>query len=162
MVVRPIEVRYWGSMLQAANYDWTVDDTNTAWDGCPKHSIVVPPFLWYAAPMWHRWEASGGRAGDEPPGWFKEMLGMRDRIISMPRDETRDAAIRELIRTMVGNLYYLGGIMDPPEANFALVKNNFMNVPDPLANLVCVHPSTFYFKEGKNSGELERAARTTP
>ena len=157
MVVRPVESRYWYTMLQAAAYDWTVDSTNTAWDGCPKHSIVVPPFLWYAAPKWHQWDASGGRAGDEPPQWFKDMLGMRDRIIAMPRTPARDAAIRDLIGAMVGRLYYLGGVMAPREATFAIVTNEFMNVPDPLPNLVCVHPSTFYFRDGNNAFELKRA-----
>ena len=75
------------------------------------------------------------------------MLELVDPILGARRGPERAALIRQMTRLSVESLLEIGGIMVPPQALFAVVKNSFRNVPDPIPNLMCAHPSIFYIRQ---------------
>jgi ABC-type transport system substrate-binding protein len=145
VVVTPVESRYWYTMLSAGNYDLTTTGVNAAWDGCFRHAVIVPPYHCdYPAPKWGLWESTNGQAGIEPPDWVKDMLALVDPILGDIRGPRRADLIRQMTRMFVESHMEIGGVMVPEQSLYAVVKNNFHNVPDPIPNLMCCHPAIFF------------------
>jgi len=145
LIVTPVESRYWYTMVRAGNYDLTSTGVNTGWDGCFMHVIVIPPYYSnYAAPLWDLWVRTNGEAGEEPPEWFRGMLALVDKILSLPQCDKRVALVKKMQRTSIEKMLRVGGLIAPPQATFAVVRNDFRNVPDPIPNLMCCHPAIFY------------------
>ncbi|MBT4818888.1 MAG: ABC transporter substrate-binding protein [Lentisphaerae bacterium] len=145
LIVTPVESRYWYTMVRAGNYDLTCTGVNTGWDGCFMHVIVIPPYYSnYAAPLWDLWVRTNGEAGEEPPAWFRGMLDMVDEILSLPQCDKRVALVKEMQRVSIRRMLRVGGLIAPPQATFAVVRDNFRNVPNPIPNLMCCHPAIFY------------------
>ena len=152
IVVTPVEASYWYTMLRAGNYDLTTTGVNAAWDGCFKHSVIVPPYHCdYPAPKWGLWARTAGQAGEEPPPWMKDMLALVDPILSKVRGPQRAALIKKMTRMFVESQMEIGGVMVPPQSLYAVVKNHMRNVPDPLPNFMCCHPASFYIRPEKTT-----------
>jgi peptide/nickel transport system substrate-binding protein len=148
IVVTPVESGYWYTMLRAGNYDLTTTGVNAAWNGCFRHAVIVPPYHCdYPAPKWGLWESTNGKVGEEPPDWVKAMLALVDPILGDVRGPRRTALIRRMTRMFVESHMEIGGVMVPKQSLFAVVKNNFRNVPDPLPNLMCCQPAIFYIRK---------------
>ena len=153
LIVTPVESHYWYRMLRAGHYDLTATGVKTGSDGCFMHLIAIPPYYSNcAAPQWDLWARTNQRVGEEPPDWFKYMLGLVDEILGLPQCGRRVELVKTMQRISIENLLRIGCLTAPPQATFAVVGNSFRNVPDPLPNLTCCHPATFFFKQGRDDG----------
>ena len=103
----------------------------------------------WMAPAFGNWYASGGKFGEEPPKYIKEMMDLYDRYkTTVDRDEQIKIA-KELLRRNAEGCFVIGTVGLVP--NVVVVKNDFRNVPETFTtDWIYMAPGTldpchFYF-----------------
>jgi len=82
----------------------------------------------WMAPAYGTWYKSGGKLGQEPPDYFKEMMNLYDQYKVTVDSEKQKEIAKSLIRKHAENVFVIGTVGMVP--NVVVVKNDFRNVPD--------------------------------
>ncbi len=90
----------------------------------------------------YKWYISGGKEGVEPTGDPARMLELYDKLRATVSEEDKKPYIKEMIDLHIKNLWWVGTVGQLPD--FAIVKNNFRNVPEGI-------PSAFYMLTPRNA-----------
>lgn len=95
----------------------------------------------WIAPAYGDWYKSGGELGEEPTEEFKTAMALYDEYLSTTDSDRQQAIGQELVRMSTEGLWGIGTVGMLPQA--AVVKNNFMNVPDShTADWIIMTPGT--------------------
>jgi peptide/nickel transport system substrate-binding protein len=91
----------------------------------------VPPYSSFMPIMgipWLDWRTSGGKTGEEPPGWVKRLWEIGDEWVTLTIGSPRYMELgKEMIRINLENLVVIGTLSDVPLIN--VVSNRLGNVP---------------------------------
>jgi peptide/nickel transport system substrate-binding protein len=102
------------------------------------------------APKWAIWFISNGKEGEEPPAEIKRMRQIYDIGTTEPSREKRIALLTEAMEILVGNLYEIGTLSEPPLQKMWIVKNKIKNTNkpgEPIATEWRIIPSAAIFIE---------------
>lgn len=103
----------------------------------------------WMAPAYGTWYKSGGKLGQEPPAYFKEMMNLYDQYKVTVDSEKQKEIAKSLIRKHAENVFVIGTVGMVP--NVVVVKNDFRNVPETFTtDWIYMAPGTldpchFYF-----------------
>ncbi len=103
----------------------------------------------WLAPAYGNWYYSGGKFGEEPPQYIKDMMALYDQYkTTVDRDEQVRLA-KELLHLNAENVFVIGTVGLTP--NVVVVKDDFRNVPEDFTtDWIYMAPGTlepchFYF-----------------
>lgn len=105
---------------------------------------------WMLSPKWAIWFISNGKEGEEPPAEIKRMRQIYDIGTTEPSQEKRIALLTEAMEILVGNLYEIGTLSEPPLQKMWIVKNKIKNTNkpgEPIATEWRIIPSAAIFIE---------------
>jgi len=79
------------------------------------------------APQWGAWINSGGEIGEEPPQAIKDIIEIRNEIMSTSDEEEQIQKTIEILKIFEENFWSFSGIQGPPGFNNWLVHNRVGN-----------------------------------
>ena len=105
------------------------------WTGSAEFNPMIDP-RWFMplsvesvhAVPYAQWYASGGTAGEEPPGDLRKVQELYDDVAATADHDEQVSLFKEIIALNKENVWVIGACSAPPEV--VVVKNNFRNVPE--------------------------------
>ncbi len=82
----------------------------------------------WMAPAYGTWYKSGGKMGQEPPAYFKEMMNLYDQYKVTVDSEKQKEIGKKLVRMNAEDVFVIGTVGMVPSV--VVVKNNFRNIPE--------------------------------
>jgi peptide/nickel transport system substrate-binding protein len=131
--VKPLASQLAGPRIIALDYDMFA---HNAQPGNPGWPPLLRPELFFTyvdyptAPAWARWFMTSGKEGEEPPADAKQIMALRDQVISEADNNKRVALTKQAFEIWSRNQWILGMVRTPPQDTYLVVKNNFRNVPN--------------------------------
>ena len=149
--VKPADRSLYDTRVPAAEHDVASRQIRAASPGYSPlfHNYIFPMNTatnW--CPMWGLWFNSGGKSGEEPPQEVKDFMQIREDALLETDSAKRVELIKKAFRIFTENLYAIGVVQESPKAEFAIVKNSFINVPEPCPYGVIPYftPAQFFFE----------------
>ncbi|RLE07070.1 ABC transporter substrate-binding protein, partial [Candidatus Aerophobetes bacterium] len=152
VAIKPVMRDLWSTRVSGAEHE--IASYQMRMGSCgfsPLRSEYVfpksPQIHW--CPMWGRWFATNGKAGEEPPEEVKKLMEIYNKALKTVSSRERIALLKQAVRMFAENLWVIGVVQEAPQAEFCIVKNNFRNVPEPLPYGVTpwCHTAQFFIRK---------------
>jgi len=130
-----------------------------AFGGAPDINVFLDPRFYFphhgdeCAQLWATWYESGGTEGEEPPAPVKQQMELYDQLLETVSFDKQVELFRQILDIAVEMFYGIGILL--LNETYAVVKNNFYNVPDGTMYYSWTYPTPApantcqFFKEGE-------------
>lgn len=93
---------------------WEIHNSNRLYAGNLWFHYAIHPYNWYAdplgmrwAPLWYKWQITGGRDGEEPPAEYKEMWDLHRQMKTTQNLAERDRLWEAIKANIAENAYWI-------------------------------------------------------
>lgn len=132
--IRPMERTLWHAARQAYDFDLSSYSMGADYPGRPAYAFAPQ---WYFAhnqyvyfgQKWADWLMTDGSKGVEAPAGARRLYEILLQLPTVASADGRLALQREAHRIHAENLWMIGTLNAPPQANFFVARNDFRNIP---------------------------------